>query len=260
MFVRHSKNWLSIFFASLALIVMGSCVNTKKATYFYDVNDSRIRVSAPIPLTVVQPGDIIEITVTSLNSEASKLYNEQALSNTAGVNRLRGYLVSQDGTIQFPVLGNLRVLGKTKEEIKTDITTRMVDKKLLLDPVVSIRFQNFRVTVLGEVKNPTVIPVPNEKISILEAIGLAGDLTIHGKRDNILLIREIGGEKMVKRLSLNSTDLLSSEYYYLQSNDVIYVEPNKAKVASAGRSQAWIPITFSALSFGIIALDRINRQ
>ena len=135
----------------------------------------------------------------------------------------------------------------------------LTDKKLLVDPIVSVRFQNFRVTVLGEVKNPAVIPVPSEKISLLEAIGLAGDLTVYAKRDNVLVIREENGEKITKRINLNSNELFTSPYYYVKSNDVIYVEPNKAKVASAGRSQTWLPIIFSALSFMTIIADRALR-
>jgi polysaccharide export outer membrane protein len=117
---------------------------------------------------------------------------------------------------------------------------------------------NFRVTVLGEVRNPNVIPVPNEKISLLEAIGLAGDLTIYGKRENVLVIREENGQKIIKRINLNSNELLTSPYYYLKSDDVVYVEPNKSRVASS-RSSEWVPVVISALSFAAIIVDRVTR-
>ena len=116
----------------------------------------------------------------------------------------------------------------------------------MIDPIVNIRFLNYRVTVLGEVKNPTVVSVPSEKVSLLEAIGLAGDLTIYAQRDNVLVIREEGEQKIVKRLDLSSNDLFTSPFYYLKTNDIIYVQPNKAKVASAGRAQQWLPIILSA--------------
>jgi len=148
-------------------------------------------------------------------------------------------------------------VDSAKEQLKATITKQLVDKKLLIDPIVSVRFQNFRVTVLGEVRNPSVIPVPSEKISLLEAIGLAGDLTIYAKRDNVLVIREENGEKTVKRMNLNSTELFTSPYYYLKSNDVVYVEPNKTKIATAGRAQVWMPVVFSALSFLTIVADRV---
>jgi polysaccharide export outer membrane protein len=133
-----------------------------------------------------------------------------------------------------------------------------VDQKLLTDPIVSVRFLNFRVTVLGEVNDPAVIPVPNEKISLLEAIGLAGDLTIYARRDNVMVIREDeNGNKEIKRIDLNSTELLSSPYYYLRSNDIVYVEPNKARVASSGRGQIWVPAVLSGLSLVAIVVDRL---
>ena len=151
----------------------------------------------------------------------------------------------------------MKAAGLTKEQLKESFIKTLLEKQLLKDPIVSIRFLNFRVTVLGEVRNPTVVSVPNEKISLLEAIGLAGDLTIYARRDNILVIREEDGNKVIKRLNLNSNELLSSPYYYLKSNDVVYVEPNKARVATSGRSQQWIPMVVSGLSLVVIALDRV---
>ena len=118
----------------------------------------------------------------------------------------------------------------------------MVEKKLLVDPIVTIRFLNFKVTVLGEVAHPNVITVPSERISLLEAIGLAGDLTIYAQRDNVLVIRDEDGKKITHRLNLNSTELFNSPYYYLKSNDVVYVEPNKSKVASTGRANSGYPL------------------
>jgi polysaccharide export outer membrane protein len=132
------------------------------------------------------------------------------------------------------------------------------DRKLLIDPIVSIRMLNFKVTVLGEVEKPSVIPVPSEKISLLEALGMAGDITINGRRDNVLVIREEPGRKVIKRLDLNSSDLFTSPYYYLQSNDVVYVEPNKAKVRSGSNTAMWVSVVLAALSFGIIAVTNIK--
>ena len=118
---------------------------------------------------------------------------------------------------------------------------------------VEIRFLNFEVTVIGEVAKPTVITVPSEKISLLKAIGLAGDLTIYGKRENVLLIREENGKKITRHIDLNSSNFFNSPYYYLEPNDVVYVQPNKAKVASAGRTQQLLPIILSGLSVVVVA-------
>jgi len=116
---------------------------------------------------------------------------------------------------------------------------------------VNIRYLNYKVTVIGEVGHPTVINVPNEKISLLEALGLAGDLTIYSKRDNVLIIREIEGAKSFQRINLNTNELFTSPYYYLKSNDVVYVETNKNKVASTSRGVIWIPVIFSAFATAV---------
>ena len=156
------------------------------------------------------------------------------------------------------MIGNVKAEGLTKNQLKDKIAKTLVEKKILLDPIITIRFINFRVTVLGEVNHPTVVIVPNEKISLLEAIGLAGDMTIYAKRDNVLIIREANDQKILQRLDLNSDELFTSPYYYLQSNDIVYVEPNKNKVASVSGGMQWAPIILSAMSLVIIAATSFN--
>jgi polysaccharide export outer membrane protein len=250
-FIRLN-NCVSVIAVSI-IFLLTSCIDTKKATYFNGLKDAGHFNNTTLPQTYIQPNDILDITVSSLNPEATTIFNPAPSSN----NEKAGYLVEANGTILFPVLGSIKAAGSTKEQLKADIAQRLTDKKLLMDPIVTVRFQNFRVTVLGEVKNPAVIPVPSEKISLLEAIGLAGDLTIYAKRDNVLIIRENSGEKITKRINLNSDELFTSPYYYLKSNDIVYVEPNKSRVASASRTQQWLPVVISALSFGIIVIDRV---
>lgn len=242
----------------LSTLFTTSCINTRTATYFNDVNDATLSSNTPIPESIIQKNDLLSISVSSPNPEASAPFNvPNSSAVTGGVNPASGYLVSADGMIQFPALGSIKAAGLSKEQLKENIAKKLLEKQLLKDPIVSIRFLNFRITVLGEVKNPAVVSVPNEKISLLEAIGLAGDLTIYAKRDNVLIIREEDGNKTLKRINLNNNELLSSPYYYLKSNDIVYVEPNKAKVASTGRSQQWLPVVVSGLSLAIIVLDRV---
>jgi polysaccharide export outer membrane protein len=260
---------IKIYFpVCVSLMFITACVNTRKATYFNDLTDTTIPFNLPIPETVIQKNDLLSIKISDLNPEASALFNlsgtstgsnnqPQNNSMVIAANNATEYLVNNDGIIQIPLLGNIEAAGQTKDQLKASITKKLVDRKLLVDPVVSIRFLNFRITVLGEVKNPSVITVPNEKISLLEALGMAGDLTVYGQKENVLVIREENGNKVVKRINLRSNELLSSPYYFLKSNDIIYVSPNKARVASIGRGQQWIPIIFSALSFGVIVLDRV---
>jgi polysaccharide export outer membrane protein len=244
----------------LTLFVLTSCVSTKKVVFFPDVKDGNLPSNTPFPESIIQKSDILSITVSSLNPEASAIFNQAAEGGAAGAAAPAvGYLVNTEGNIQFPVLGNIKAEGLTKNQLKDKIADSLVRKKLLLDPIVTIRYINFRVTVLGEVNHPTVVTVPNEKISLLEALGLAGDLTIYGRRENVMVIREQKDQKVIKRLNLNSDEIFTSPYYYLQSNDIVYVEPNKAKVASVSRGMQWIPIVLSGLSLVILAATQLKK-
>lgn len=259
-----ARNKFVAFLVLGSLLVFGSCADTRKVTYFNNLGEGVIPSTIVNLEPVIQKSDILSITVTSPNPEATQMFNapNMALMNstTPGVGNIApssGYLVGQDGYIDFPGLGKVMAAGVTKQKLKEDITQMLVNSKLLIDPIVTVRYLNYRVTVLGEVARPTVVTVPNEKISILEAIGLAGDLTIYAKRDNVLLIREEKNSKVVKRINLNTSEIFTSPYYYLKSNDVVYVEPNSAKVASASRSQQLLPIVLSGLSFIAIILTRV---
>lgn len=233
-----------------------SCVDAKKAAYFYGVNDTTINSSlSRVPRPVITANDILSIAVNSANPEADIPFNTpNALPPTSGnigtlATQTTGYLVNEEGMIQLPVLGNIKVAGLTKTEVKDLIAKELSSRKVLVDPVVTIRIINFRVTVMGEVRMPGVVSVPSERISVLEALGLAGDLTVFAKRDNILLVREgENGEKIIRRLNINSKDLFNSPYYYLRSNDVLYVEANAAKLGSAERSMQLLPIILSGVS------------
>lgn len=249
--VLREYAWLLIF------IMCASCTNTKKVTYFNGMKDGTISSQTPIPESLIQKGDILTITVSSLSAEASAPFNSGGGASAGSAAGGDGYLVNSDGFIHFPLIGLVKAEGLTKNQLKDNLTKTILDKQLLVDPIVSIRFANFRVTVLGEVQKPTVVAVPNEKISLLEAIGLAGDLTLYARRDNITIIREVKDQKIIKHINLNSDELFTSDYYYLKSNDIVYVEPNKTKVASTSRSQTWLPIFFSGLSLAALVADRI---
>jgi len=263
-YVLYSKNKYAFVFALSAFVLaFTSCVSTKKTAYFNDIEDGVYKTSYDAPPPVIHKNDLLSIYVSSLNTEATQIFNAPTLPTTTsasargGSTQTVGYLVNEDGNIQFPVLGKIKAEGMTIKQLNDAITDSLTERKLLIDPLITIRFLNFRVTVLGEVSSPTVITVPNEKISILEAIGLAGDLTIYGKRDNVLLIREEEGKKIVKRLDLNSPAVLTSAFYYLKSNDVVYVEPNRNKVASVSNFRQLLPAFIAALSVLVVVADRL---
>ncbi len=244
---------LSVFL----MTALSSCLNTKKIAYFNDVQDS-IRIASPAGLEpVIREKDILSISVSSLSSEATVIFNTPNMAAPGGTSgaQTSGYMVSQDGTIRFPILGDIPAAGMTQKQLSNNITQLLTDKKLLYDPIVTVRFLNFRVTVLGEVNRPGVVNVPGEQISILEAIGMAGDLTIYGLRDNVILIRQEGEDKLVTRLNLNTSGILQSPYFFLKSNDVIYVEPGKARVAASDRTQQLLPVIFSGISVAVVILS-----
>ena len=240
-------------FIILFSVSVSSCVSTEKAVYFNNIQDKEFSDINVVP--VIQKSDLLSITVSSLNREATVIFNDP---NQAGTNNSQsGYLVSTEGTILFPILGKITAAGLTTKQLTDNLTKTLVDKKLLVDPIVNVRITNFKVTVLGEVLRPTVVPVPSEKISMLEAIGMAGDMTLFAKRHNVLLIRVENGKKITRRINLNASDFLDSQYYYLKNNDIVYVEPNEAKVATTNRSQQIVPLVLSILTFGIIIIDRV---
>lgn len=244
--------------ASALALMLNACVSTKDIGYFSDAKEKEYAGLSKSE-TAIQPNDILSISISSLNPEASAVFNSgnNNLSSNSNLPQLNGYLVNAEGYIQLPILGNVLTAGLTKRELKEKLTVLINEKKLLVDPIVSIRHLNFEVTVIGEVGRPAVISVPNEKISLLTALGQAGDITVYGKKENVLVIRDINGKKTVKRIDLHKADFLNSSYYYLKPNDIVYVEPNKNKLASVSRGRQLLPALLSGLSVVVIVLDRI---
>lgn len=248
----------------LAIIISTtSCVQTRYVSYLNNALDTVYVKETKQQEVAIQKNDILSIHISSLNQEASEIFNstnsQQINSSSTSGNSLigSGYLVNMDGNVELPMIGNFKAEGLSKNELKNEITNSIIERKLLVNPIVNIRRINFEVTVIGEVGKPTVITVPNEKISLLKALGLAGDITIYGKKENVLLIREVDGKKKVTHLNLNSSDFLNSPYYYLMPNDIVYVEPNKNKLASVGRGRQLVPSLLSGLSVILIVLNNI---
>lgn len=250
-------------FAATSLLLV-SCGNAKNAVYFNDPSSLAFGSEVANLEPIIQSNDLLSIIVSSVNSEAADLFNasknnaNQSSTNSGNTTRVSGYLVDQDGFVNFPILGKIKASGNTKKALRDEITSLLVDKKLLLEPIVDIRYLNYKVSILGEVKNPSVLNVPSEKISLLEALGMAGDITIYGRRDNITLIREENGVKRIRKIDLTTNEIFSSPYYYLQSNDIIYVQPNGAKVASSSGTKDWIPVILSAISLAIITVINLK--
>ncbi|MDC1327129.1 polysaccharide biosynthesis/export family protein [Ulvibacter sp.] len=186
----------------------------------------------------LQVDDILKISVSALMPEAALPYNSvtggSVVANNIDIVRLDGYLVSQNSTINFPVLGELSVKDKTTQELENDIKKLLVDGGYLINPNVTVRLLNAKVTILGEVKMPGTFTFTENNISFLQALGLAGDLTINGSREDVVVLRRIDGLQTTSRINLTSANFLSGQYQMVKPNDVIIVNPNSAKVKTAG--------------------------
>ncbi len=259
-----------------------SCAQTKNIAYFQDLNDTSKLHTQVIRQTYevkIQPDDIIQVLVNSLNPEATAVFNlgnttpppvtgtapstqavtsvnvsPSAMAGPAGSNG--GYLVDKDGNIDFPVLGKLHVEGMTLSALKGLLKGKL--DKYLTEPIVNVRLLNNKITVLGEVARPATYSIPGERITVLDAIGMAGDLTIYGKRENVLLVREENGERKFVRLNLNSSDIFTSPYFYLKQNDAIYVEPNENKVkASDVTSLRRLSLITTGFTLLVVVISRL---
>jgi polysaccharide export outer membrane protein len=207
----------------------------------------------------IQPNDLLDINITSLSAESNVLFNRGVIQTGSGANgsvsatKNEGYLVDKNGFVTFPVLGKVQLAGLTKEEATRNLIIGL--SKYARDPIVNIKFLNFKITVIGEVNHPSSFNVPSEKINILEALGLAGDMTAYGKRENVLLLREQDGKRTTTRVNLNSKIVLNSPYFYLRQNDIIYVEPDKVKAVQVSSARSNIQY---GLSIGLALLSVIS--
>lgn len=230
---------ISIFFSSC----LSNKELTQRSVYFREVTDSLLSTSAPTYQSEIQKGDILYIGVHTANQASAELYNQQnfyagSSGSVAGANMANnpalGYLVNEEGEINFPFIGTMQVAGMSKTALTDTLTARI--RRDVSDAVVTIRVMNYKITVLGEVNAPGSYTIPSERVSVLDVIGLAGDLTIFGKRDNIKVIREFNGKREMGELNLNDGNIFNSPYFYLRQNDIVYVEMNNRKVANADQT------------------------
>lgn len=211
---------------------LASCVSSKKINYFQDKEDNQVINETVVAYEpTLQIGDMLTINVSALDLESAQpfnLFESQTVANQVPLT----YIVNADGEINFPVLGKLKVAQLNTKQLTNQITERL--DPYLKDPIVNVRITNFKVSVLGEVRNPGSYTVPNERITIIEALALAGDLTIFGNRQNITLVREKDGKRIFESVDLTDKKIFDSPYFYLAQNDAIYVSSNKTRVNSSG--------------------------
>ncbi len=228
-----------IFRLFVAVALLSGCAAPKIA-YFQDVSAGSSKQIATATDIRVQPDDKISIVVNSRDPLLANLFNLPVISRTIGATTgqnstfydrgVSGYTLNKAGEIEFPVLGKVHIAGMTREEIAEKIKNELISQNLVKDPVVTVEFMNLTVSVLGEVTKPGRYNIDKDRMTLLDAIGMAGDLTVYGKRDKVMVQREENGEQKVYMVNLTSAQsLYSSPVYYLKQNDLVYVEPNKVK-------------------------------
>ncbi|MGP1621529.1 MAG: polysaccharide biosynthesis/export family protein [Candidatus Cryptobacteroides sp.] len=215
----------------------------------------------------IQSKDMISIIVSSRTPELSAVFNLSSASyqagseiaeSNAGYQKLLGYVVDNEGCIIFPVLGKIQVSGLTRWELSEKIRNMLISNGLLNDPIITVEFMNFKISVIGEVNNPGTYNIVGDRINILQAISLAKDLTIYGKRDNVEVIREINGKRHIYHVDLRSADLFSSPAYNLMQNDVIYVEPNRVRAGQSTINENSFRSVSFWMSFGSFLTTIVN--
>ena len=259
----------SILMLTVCAWMLAACTSYKNVPYLQDADVKGAMVAEePLYDAKIMPKDLLTVTVNTTDPEAAAPFNMtvQTAQNLATSRStysqpmLQQYLVNNDGTIDFPVLGQLNVGGLTKSEAESMIREKLMPY-LKEVPIVTVRMANYKISVLGEVARPGTFTVSNEKVNVLEALAMAGDMTIYGKRDNVKLVREDAqGKREIAQLDLTKSDIITSPYYYLQQNDILYVTPNKtkAKNSDVGSSTSlWfsatsILISISNLLFNIL--------
>ena len=257
----QSKKLILSFF--VAMFVLSSCSSTKDIAYFQNKIVDQPEMIDKHAGIVIQPKDQLSIIVSCRNPELVAMFNLPVVSYYAGSEiavgaaqqRLSGYVVDNEGYIDFPVLGKIKVAGLTRWELAEYIKKKLIADGLLNDPMVTVEFMNFKVSVIGEVGAPGTYSIGGDKVTVLQAIGLAKDLTIFGRRDNVSVIREQNGQRVIYQINLTDVDMFKSPAYYLQQNDVVYVEPNKNKSRQATIDDKGLRITSIAVSSGSILVS-----
>jgi polysaccharide export outer membrane protein len=254
--IRMKKFVLSSLLYIL-ILQFSSCVSKKDIIYFQNDEIDQMKVSNSYK-TIIKPDDLLQIIIMALDVEAIKPFNLgtvniSATSNSAmGLPQQLNYLVDTKGEIDFPVLGRLKIGGLSRDEL-IELLKNKLDPDYVLNPNINVRISNYKVTVLGDVRRPGSYNIPNERITILEEIGLAGDLSISGQRNKVVVQREEDGKKRQYSVDLLSNELFTSPVYYLQQNDVVYIEPNYARIQSASaNSNTSLFISMTSLLIGVI--------
>lgn len=238
----------------LLVLLLASCATKKQILYFQDATNLDQNNREFFFEPIIENNDVLHISVSSLDNEVIQPFKRNGQEGGMQNNQnllLQGYLVNAEGNIQFPVLGAVQVTGKTRNQVEQFLTKEL--KNFITDVVVDVRIMNFKVTVIGDVNSPGVFRIQDERITLVEAIALAGDLTRDGKRKDITIIREEDGKQKVAKIDITDTQFINSPFYFLKQNDVVYIEPSLRGVKKSG----FVPDIPALLSLFTVVLSTV---
>ena len=250
--MKNKYTKITLLTAAMGMMLLASCGPSQELAYFKDAPRNEASEQNGQFSKGIQTNDLLYIYVESRAPEATVRFNQETnkiaidggVVMNPGGSAVTGYLVNNEGDIIFPVLGRLHVLGKTHAQLAAEIEQKLVSEGHILDATVTVKLMNFKVSVLGEVRQPGQIEATGERLTIFEALSMVGDMTIYGQRQNVTVVREENGNRIVGEIDLTSKDVFDSPYYYLHQNDVVYVEPNMKQKKNAERD----PMTLSYIS------------
>lgn len=262
----HTAQRLSLLLSVILLLT--ACNTSQKVLYLQDAKVNTPEKIENSQVIKIEPKDMLSIVVSSNDPQVAKIFNLPVTATQAGTDRpsygnyLIGYVVDNDGYIDFPILGKIKAAGLSRWQLQEHISKSLEEKKMLNDGLVTVEFMNFKVSILGEVTNPGTYTINSDKVTVLEAIAMAKDLTIFGERDHVYVIREENGQRKSYQLDLRSADIFKSPAYYLKQNDVIYVQPNSVKAGQSTINQnamksvsLWISIASLLTSIGVLIVN-----
>jgi len=236
-----------ILFLAIYTCIVSGCAPRRDLVYFSNLAKQSGEEKLLTQEVKIQQNDLLSISVNSLNQESNVLFAVNTRNPSSENNyKIEGYRVSKEGSINLPVVGNIRLEGLSIEQAQATISREL--DKYVKKPVVDVQLVNFKVTVIGEVNRPSTFTVQGDNINLLEALGMAGDMTVYGKRENVLVIRQQNGQRIMKRLNLNNQDVMNSPFFYLKQNDVVYVEPDKSKAIEYSPNTRVMPIVIASIS------------
>jgi len=253
--INKTNQTFNYFFVSLiAVLLLSSCASRKDIAYFSETGVANATKELGQYAPTLSADDLLEISVAALDMQSVGPFNGIGIDGDIAASVKKTYLIDENGNIEFPIIGDVKLAGLSRLEATEALKTKI--EAYVKDPIVSLKIVNFKITVLGEVAHPGTFKIDHERVTILEALGLAGDMTIFGERKNVLVIRERDGKKTYTRINLTTDEVFKSSVYYLSQNDVVYIEPNGDRMnqSKSNLTQIALPIIAILLSAGTLAI------